>query len=96
MSLRYEPSSAGLWLTERRKRDVGLASLLGPVDPSFRALAGRLKYTVRRHMFQKDYLCWQEYGSQRDGGGTWAHTRLPASPPGHTRSTFTNMFVVKD
>jgi len=25
------------------------SSLLGPVDPSFRALSGRLKFTVRRH-----------------------------------------------
>ena len=29
-------------------------SLLGPVDPSFRALSGRLKFTVRRHKFNKD------------------------------------------
>ena len=28
------------------------SSLLGPVDPSFRALAGRLKFTVRRHKFK--------------------------------------------
>ena len=31
-------------------------SLLGPVDPSFRALSGRLKFTVRRHQFNKDSL----------------------------------------
>ena len=29
---------------------------LGPVDPSFRALSGRLKFTVRRHKFNKDSL----------------------------------------
>ena len=29
--------------------------LLGPADPSFRALFGRLKFTVRRHKFNKDY-----------------------------------------
>ena len=29
-------------------------SLVGPVDPSFRALSGRLKFTVRRHKFNKD------------------------------------------
>ena len=29
---------------------------LGPVDPSFRALSGRLKLTVRRHKFNKDSL----------------------------------------
>jgi len=31
-----------------------LGCLLGPVDPSFRALSGRLKLTVRRHQFNKD------------------------------------------
>jgi len=30
------------------------ASLLGPADPSFRALSGGLKLTVRRHNFNKD------------------------------------------
>ena len=30
--------------------------LLGPVDPSFRALPGRLKFTIRRHKFNKDSL----------------------------------------
>ena len=30
------------------------SSLLGPVDPSFRALSGSLKFTVRRHKFNKD------------------------------------------
>jgi hypothetical protein len=29
---------------------------LGPVDPLFRALAGRLKFTVRRHKFNTDSL----------------------------------------
>jgi len=31
-------------------------SPLGPVDPSFRALSGRLKFMVRRHKFNKDSL----------------------------------------
>ena len=31
-------------------------SPLGPVDPSFRALPGRLKFTVRRHKCNKDFL----------------------------------------
>ena len=30
--------------------------LLGPVDPSVRARYGRLKFTVRSHKFNKDYL----------------------------------------
>ena len=29
-------------------------SLLGTVDPSFRALSGRLQFTVRRHTFNRD------------------------------------------
>ena len=29
-------------------------SPLGPVDPSFRALSGRVKFVVRRHKFNKD------------------------------------------
>ena len=33
-----------------------LYSLLGLVDPSFRALSGRLKFTVRRHQSNKDCL----------------------------------------
>ena len=32
------------------------SSLLGPVDPLFQALAGRLQFTVRRHKFDKDSL----------------------------------------
>ena len=32
------------------------SSLLGPEDPSFRALSGRLKSMVRRHKFLKDYF----------------------------------------
>ena len=29
-------------------------SLLGPADSSFRALAGRLNFTIRRHKFKKN------------------------------------------
>ena len=32
------------------------SSLLGHVDPSFRALSGRLKFTARRHKFNKDSI----------------------------------------
>jgi len=39
-----------------RKRTVCVASLSGPVDPSFRALSGRLKFTVRLHKFNKGSL----------------------------------------
>jgi len=40
---------------------------LGPVDPSFRALSGRLEFAVRRHKFNKDSLLFQLQGS-----GLWA------------------------
>ena len=33
------------------------SSLLGPVDPSFGALSGRIKFTVRRHTFIQDVIC---------------------------------------
>ena len=33
--------------------------LAGPVDPSFRALSGRLKSAVRRHKSNKYPLSWQ-------------------------------------
>ena len=33
------------------------SSLLDPVDPSFRALSGRLKFTVRRPKFNKILSC---------------------------------------
>ena len=32
------------------------SSLLGPVDPSLRALSGRLNFTARRHKLNKDSL----------------------------------------
>jgi len=32
------------------------SSFLGPVDPSFRALSGRLEFTVQRHQFNKESL----------------------------------------
>ena len=44
-----------VWSTEC-SYNIGIDKydLLGPVDPSFRALSGRLKLTVRRHKFNKD------------------------------------------
>ena len=38
---------------EMRRDIVYRHSPLSPVDPSFRALSGRLKFTVRRHKFNK-------------------------------------------
>ena len=35
---------------------IRYSSRLGPVDSSVRALAGRIKFTARRHKFNKDSL----------------------------------------
>ena len=42
----------------RGPRTPHSCSLSGPVDPSLRALFGRLKFTVRRHKCNKDFLYW--------------------------------------
>ena len=42
-------------------------SPLGPVDPSCRALSGRLKFTVRRHKFNKGSLSETGILDERDG-----------------------------
>ena len=42
------------------------SSLLGPVVPSFRALSGRLKFTVRRHKFNKDSPFFLSLGEAYD------------------------------
>ena len=45
-----------------------MASLLGPVDPSFRPFPGRLKSTVRRQKFNKDFfLCSDGLAFNSDG-----------------------------
>ena len=47
-----------------------LSRRLGPVDPSFRALSGRLKFTVRRHEIQEDsHSCCISHRSGVWGGG---------------------------
>ena len=48
--------------------------LSGPVDPSFRALSGRLQFTVRRRKFNTDYLFLQ-------GGADIAIGEPPATHP---------------
>ena len=42
---------------------------LGPVDPSFGALSGRIKLTVRRHKFSKDSLFFGHWACRRGMGG---------------------------
>ena len=41
---------------QSRGKHCASSSLLVSVDPSFRALSGRLKFAVRRHSFNKDSL----------------------------------------
>ena len=51
------------------------SSLLGPVEPLFRALSGRLKCTVRHHTFNKDSSLCVQRGPPRT-----ATARRPTSP----------------
>ena len=53
-----------------------LSSLLGPVDPSFRALSGRPKFTFRRHKFNEESLsCGTNWQGRANGAGArnWEH-----------------------
>ena len=44
------------------------SSLLGPVDPSFRALSGRrLKFTVRRDKLYEESLYFADEAGEGDG-----------------------------
>ena len=54
-----EPEVQGqlFFFQEAFLQELQVPSPLGPVDPSFRALSGRLKFMVRRHKFDKDSLC---------------------------------------
>ena len=45
------------------------APLVGPVDPSFRALSGRLKFKIRRHKFNKDFPVRRKWVVDGGGGG---------------------------
>jgi len=69
--------AGGWWRWQGGGRVCGSESPLGPVDASFRALSGRLKFTVR-HKFNKDYLSVQKcliwrlgglWAAEREGGG---------------------------
>ena len=57
------------------------ASLLGPVDPSFRALSGRLKFTARRHEFKTDSLPCGRQPWQRSRSGPWCGCLRKVAPP---------------
>ena len=53
-TLSPEISSVPTWEQILFFKLLDSSSLLGPVDSSFRALSGRLKFTVRRHKFNQD------------------------------------------
>ena len=44
--------------THRQKHRPNRSAVVSPVVPLFRALSGRLKFTARRHKFNKDSLSW--------------------------------------
>jgi len=57
------------------------SSLLGPVAPSFRALSGRLKFTVRRHKFNTDLIAGSihdeyDFGVSKDGYKTIVYLKF--------------------
>ena len=56
-------------------------SPLGPVDPSFRALSGRLQFTVRRHKFNKYSLLRSAKGTWRGRGSGCCQTPSGMQPP---------------
>ena len=66
---------APLFVCQHLRGLGALSSLIGPVDPSFQALSGRLKFTVRRHKFHKDSLSQHLRGL---GVGVWG--TLPIQP----------------
>ena len=51
----YQINGAGVFVAYRL---YIVYRLLGPVVPSFQALPGRLKFTVRHHKFNKDSPSW--------------------------------------
>ena len=56
------------------------SSLLGPADASRRALSGSLKFTVRRHKFNKDSLSPWAQAAKAGGPPPQAGPSTPASP----------------
>ena len=56
----------------------------GPVDPSFRALSGRLKFTVRRHKFNKDSLSTPNAAAAGDAARAARRRDVRAAPEPRT------------
>ena len=65
-------------------------SLLGPVDPSFQVLSGRLKFTVRRHKFNKDSLSRVHHSDHSD----LPTYHVTTHPPTHASTTTSCSFTL--
>ena len=77
----------------RAKTRAPLTCLLAPVDPSFRALSGRLKFTVRRHKFNKYSI------SLGDGRAFRARTSTHSAAPlrsSHTKTVYFKTLGIKE
>jgi len=74
LSISIEVLLVGAQLAGESLRPVVNSSLIGstscivkgPVDPSFRALSGRLNFTVRRHTFNEDSLSLAVRSARRE------------------------------
>ena len=72
MSLEYEPSSPSEFIPRLQIVHRVSSSLLVPLDPSFRALSRRLKFTVRRHQFvSQGIACGRIVGDKEYKGPGW-------------------------
>ena len=72
---RSHAANFGVWIGNRRAKEaawvrwrVAHSVWACPVVPSFRALSGRLKFTVRRHKFNKYSLPWAGLAWRPPGG----------------------------
>ena len=76
-----------------------IVKFLGPVDSSFQALSGRLKFAVRRHTFNTDSLSAMEFLHRKTWTTTFQHplrlgggmglTALPPFPMVSVRAVYT-------
>ena len=77
--LKHDQTETNMVRRNQTETELVLSSLLGPVYTSVRALSGRLKFTVRRHKFNKESFSshLSEAGDRRN------HRRRRRAPPPH-------------
>ena len=75
LSSEFTPSNILAWFLLRCEKRMHTLSA-DPVDPSFRALSGRLKFTVRRHKFIKN-----SFSRRWGAAGGRCRAELLAVPP---------------